>query len=955
MTVAVAAPSSHLPPLLGMDASIRDDGIGDTCRGGGGGSGGPPHPYARFFMTGQLADALVVLKRDEHDSVGAAAPCPVHRVILAAHSPILEAAFAQEPLIHQPFLIGGDELVERSPSSSVVLGVWGISAPDCPSLRLVLEWCYFAAVSAGALTALNCWSVRLLAQQLQIVGLVRYCDAWMLSLLEAADHDHGGTGTGGSLNDRDWGMLLKGALKSETRDDILARIVDRAAPRSGSDSGNREYVKYRFLRQLVMRDDLSLGPDDVKRVFAVAVDFTKFDIPQLVDAHSDPVLPRAIIAEALMQSLVLRSGPPTNDPSPAAGKTSAGKTGPLTLLHDNPSGPSLPTTNGSADHAKSVHADRMLYGGTPISAVLARLRQSSLEASPPPLQRQTTEFFTPAVGGSEFQVESPFAGDVSAYELAAEYLPDRSSTGESPPKAPVPNARPMFCGQKSSSGLSTAQVSPKRRAESANLHGPLHPPAIAPRPKLESRRSHPVLGLRDRDSPCGPISTSKSASAFEERPSDEDPMLELMEVKRQVQMLMDRQAEAPQNQRVNDHAETDLNNHPVASSMPRPVIPHDVQQTFRPATMPRPPRTEPTQLDLNTLAVKKAGHRLSTPMVLAEVRRRLEGVIDEVAPIPASQNDGVVRDLNTDGEYTPDVPLVPSHPSRTALVAARPPPPRVIHKQISFAECPTFISKKSDESYEDGYDDEPYDGEYEDEGNGEDREYDDDGGSSSTLNDPRIPTTSTLQNTQRNANPSARHSAYDITPLSVSTDRRPPDHHQQQHRSKPKPQGISSTWSASSAMYGPTRGQGARYIQQQQPYHHQHQQQQQPMMMTLQKPLTFVQNQPGSVTNDTIDDYAYLDVPNAAEIPSLGHGHGHGGEHGGRGRVGEMERGGLDRDADRDRERNGDGDRDREGGDGGKGAGKGSFRMLGFHAAGTVARMAKKGKRKGIIDLFKGS
>ncbi|KAI8918424.1 hypothetical protein DFJ77DRAFT_293834 [Powellomyces hirtus] len=915
------------------------------------------HFFARFFMTGQFADALVTF--DGPTSPGSGCGCPVHRVILAAQSPVLESILASAPTSHETYSFDNGSV-----TSSEILGVWAIKAPDQFSLRLVLEWCYFASISEGSLTALNCWAVRMAAQQLSISGLMQHVDDWVDQ--EILD----GTGAQ-NLNENDWGLVLRGALQSKTPDEILKKIVETAARTSlealeySAEPSSWEYAKYRFLRRVILREDLYLTAEDVKRAFAVGVTFTRFEIAQLVEAHEDAALPRDIIAEALMRSLVLRSQSLTFENSGSGEAVTSVNVGPHPVEVDSkvsrPSSPNktpvrskssiqiditAPSDNGSrrTSPERAASTGRILYDDTPMSTVLARLRQSSLDSIPAVYLHPSELLDSPPDLASE--VDSNHPGDVSTYELASEFPAEEESI--SPMKAPIPMDTPSFCGQKSVSGTASSHSSPVRkispighssRPTSPQKPSPLRRPGNFDRqtsfgfpasPQRTSASQRP--GNMERQTSFGfpaPLSPDRKTSLeavnggphriaangtqavnhapagrglsiLNEGPSfsEDGPMMALMEVKRQVRMLMDRQQQDRLQNRESDRPMTmslpqtngnavpdrqihDNRPHPEnggPATMPRPQVnghavadrqQHDIHQYAdhdRPSTMPRPHHRQP-QPEPHAVPDR----RLSTPMVLAEVRRRLEDVVDETGLDKAEP--GQFDSAATLPEFALEAAAIP------APVKVR---PKVIHKQISFAEMPTIIHESSEDASNGRTPDD------------DDFENDDSGASVDSFRAITPGQLLGIPDYHRHPNgddadDSYKRHSYEITnppPAGQKRASAPP-----RKRDQPKgPANPNSTWAASGInptfhvpnMYQSTRIRGV---------------------------MPHNQSKANS-------DFGFLDLPHAAE-------------------NGNTQKGGR-------------------GGGGGHTA-KGSFRMLGFSAAGTVAKITKGRKRKGIVDLFKGS
>ncbi|KAJ3185606.1 hypothetical protein HDU87_000230 [Geranomyces variabilis] len=960
----------------------------------------PQHPYDKFFLTGLFADALVSLDTAATAATGAC--CPVHRIVLAAHSPVLCQLLTSPPARHHTHTLDDCQ-------SSVVLGVWLIAASDHTSLRLVLEWCYFADLSDEALTPLNCWALRETALQLQIDPLVRHVDDWIAADLLIADTDFG----------EDWALALKGALRSDVSDDLLARIVDAAASKSPpeqdggyfcqKDNSNWEYQKYRYLRRTILREDLGLGPHEIRRAFAVGVAFTAFNVPQLVEAHADEDLPRDIIAEALMRSLILRSNgndsqeqeqlsnkddkvqppsayyspvrspqqrsmnngmaSPSARPPPPPPRLSRVSSEHPVLLEPSPAASASPLSRqGTQDTIRPVQP-RQLYDDTPMSTVLARLRASSLDGCISPTPRVITQFpeaeKTLNANGEEAHGDDevePHPGDISTYELAAEW-PDGES--DSPVRAPIPLSVPpevaAFCGQKapSSGQCSAASTSPRRQALMAASNGlpavtimerrnsfgspvpaentaPVHgsvsaspadwrprrvsigSTASAPReaavsnisiwekPRSVQQKRHSFHGLLEGAFGCDPqigapepIRAGVSRNSLDKSTTSSFNSTTAPEDDGPMQTLLEIKRQV---RLLKDRAQQDS----VSATMPCTSHAHAVLLTGagydHAATVPRP-GDRSQFVDLERL-------RLSTPMVLAEVRRRFEGVPQttstasaEGTPPSSAPNDAVpLSATQAPPTYAvdPATTLSDFTVTSTAIAAAPPPPPkpvdrrpRQVRKQISFAEMPTLISP--DTSHDDGED---ADDDEDDEFYAKKRR----GGVSSRSPPPpawgptRAATPSLLLGLPLDAQQVLRSlTSTSMDPFNMTAPPRPGDPRPPRPAKPNAPRQPNP--SAAATWAGPP-------------------------------PSQFIPNSSES-SSVRVNEFAFLDVPTAAEsgvansVGSAGVGVGNGG---GGGTV-----------------------------NGGGGTHKGSFRMLGFNAAGTVARAVKAKKRKGLVDLFKSS
>ncbi|TPX69388.1 hypothetical protein SpCBS45565_g02476 [Spizellomyces sp. 'palustris'] len=521
---------------------------------------------------------------------------PVHRIILASSSPVFDALFESQPLSYE------DHWSDRcQSSSSAPVGVWPLQVPNELSLRLVLEWCYFSTLSEGSLTPLNFWAVRDVANRLKIEGLVQYVDKWAAEELANGHLSH-------ALTEDDWANIIVECVRAGIEDQLLGTLVVAAVTMSSDDSKKTaasesawEVAKYRYLRVIVTRKDVALTAEEIKRLFTSTVTFTKFGISELVEAHADPALPREIIAEALMQTLILKSQP--NVPSSAApesGKpmsneialikdTCGGKDEDLQLLAISPAvEPSVGPMQSTLQIIKDVQPLKQdlrhpetINDETPISAVLARLRQSSLDHIPRSLLLP-----------------------------ASQETPNRSTQSESTRTSPARTspARDQSCNE--------------AEDDEEDLDGDTI--TLANVPELTSQV--PVSPILDE----GP--------SF----SDEAPLIALKELRKQVQTLMARK-----------------NLHALPSS-------------DMPAGRPRIPQID--HFD-----------RPSTPTVLAEVRRRLEDVVDHK---DAEEVGDAHHQTIENAHQTPvDQYTRQTFPAALAKKSARP------HiKQISFAEVPTFIT-----------------------------------------------------------------------------------------------------------------------------------------------------------------------------------------------------------------------------------------------------------------------
>ncbi|KND02773.1 uncharacterized protein SPPG_01854 [Spizellomyces punctatus DAOM BR117] len=549
------------------------------------------HRFAPFFMTGRLADALLRVDKNDAEDTDPF-HIPVHRIILASSSPVFDALFESQPLSYEEHWSG-----RCQSSSSAPVGVWPLKVPNELSLRLVLEWCYFSTLSEGSLTPLNFWAVRDVANRLTIEGLVRYVDKWAAEELANGHLSH-------ALTENDWANIIVECVRTGIEDQLLETLVVAAVTMSVDDSKKAatsksawEVAKYRYLRSIVTRKDVTLTAEEIKRLFTSTVTFTKFGISELVEAHADPALPREIIAEALMQTLIQKSQ--LNAPSSVAPESGKPMPNEIVLINDTCSGkdedvplmdaispavePSVGPMQSTLQFIKDVKPlkedlrhPETISDETPISAVLARLRQSSLDHIPRSLLLP-----------------------------ASQESPNRSTQSESTRTSP---ARNQSCNE--------AEDDEEDLGEDTIT--------LANVPDLTSQV------------PISPI--------LDEGPSfsDEAPLIALQELRKQVQTLMARK-----------------NLHALPSS-------------DMPAGRPRIPQIDHFE-------------RPSTPTVLAEVRRRLEDVVEQKDA--EDVGDAHHQPIENAQQTTSDQYTRQTFPAAFAKKSARP------HiKQISFAEVPTFIT-----------------------------------------------------------------------------------------------------------------------------------------------------------------------------------------------------------------------------------------------------------------------
>ncbi|KAJ3020215.1 hypothetical protein HKX48_001160 [Thoreauomyces humboldtii] len=493
-----------------------------------------PTPYARFFLSNHLADALVVPEHGHSDEE--TIPFPIHRVILATQSAVLEGILAKEPLTADSGLAPSKPRVPHLSNDvpSSTLPIWQFPLPDCSSLRLILEWCYCAYLPDDALTTRNCWLLRSAGQQLQIDGLDTCIEAWLERTILKNEGRH--------LDENEWENLLGEALKAGTSDDVFKRMVDRAAGAAASSTSQEsiggEFAKYRFLRRLALREDLNLDAAEVKRAFAVAVDFTLFDIPQLIDAHSDTGLPRDIIADALMKRLVTKSTPSQEaDPVQVTDFVPVVTASPHSSVFTPSLEESIAVASAAEAIAPSTVPGRPESPGSWKAVGLNEVADGSTASELPATQTLALSLLVP---------ELPHLHDVSTYELADEFPPESQADVTTCTPADMVAEPSTFTdallisyGWSAAPTVSTTSTvrAPSHR-QSTELDGYFPAPLpIRPTSRLSASlvpERYPVIDGRTQSVNAAPTVVDDLLPAFQQ-----DPLTALQEAQRRIQELID--------------------------------------------------------------------------------------------------------------------------------------------------------------------------------------------------------------------------------------------------------------------------------------------------------------------------------------------------------------------------------------------------------------------------------
>ncbi|KAI8620804.1 hypothetical protein BC830DRAFT_422674 [Chytriomyces sp. MP71] len=208
----------------------------------------PRHPFAAYFVTGRFADAVLSVRQekdaDDGDACAASVEVervPVHRIVLAAQSSVLDALFAscaslpsapcaakREPTFSQPQKQDHAEGEQPStfesasipavptlstapefqhiqlkplpdsvltPSHSYALSLPVVplllpNATNSQALRAVLEWAYFGRLSHASLSLGSIFELLRLAEILRVDALYVHARGWLEHLLRGSFSDN---------------------------------------------------------------------------------------------------------------------------------------------------------------------------------------------------------------------------------------------------------------------------------------------------------------------------------------------------------------------------------------------------------------------------------------------------------------------------------------------------------------------------------------------------------------------------------------------------------------------------------------------------------------------------------------------------------------------------------------------------------------------------------------------
>ncbi|RKO94550.1 hypothetical protein BDK51DRAFT_43166 [Blyttiomyces helicus] len=651
------------------------------------------HRFSRYFLNGRFADALLRVqvepKHAKNLSTGSGScrsgfsDVPVHRIVLASVSPYFDALFSSSPLAWEP---ASQIIAEHARTSTHVtpfpsynappsclpnwLGVWPLTVEEEDSLRLVLEWCYFG--DSVALTLRRCWKVLALARELDMPLLERRVQDWVRE--EVVEPR--------SATEVEWFDFIVGAVRSGAQTDAIARTLTAAAAGSAhalehrSHSGETrggtvgEFAKFTFLHRLVERqrvvgDPLEAG--HVQRLFS-CVRLGGFSMEELEIAYADPMLPREVIAEALMLNLKQRSESISSSITATSLSDSTASPGPICsnipqgqeAKRPAPSEAAIPRRRSSEfdrqDSMGSVSTLSSFPLTTSMSTTLSRWTEpvdltptrTFRPSSPPSVPSEVEKWHGEgaAVAHCETRGERPVSRPVKALSFRSERLQidDDASLG-SIGRSSLSLAAGSATSPRSSEGtrryhrhaefLEGVEYPAQRLMDRSNRADPAQsdatfvnptsqsPPSPSPpQPEAEKRQdAEPSRRFED-------LSFSGPDLTF----SDPRPMQELAEVRRQLDEFILRKAEQRRRKQVMHHIQSHPKQVRIAQQSERQHAPAAVpgsqnshsdalrrrEATAAPGAVLKPAHAESEE--------KTYEEPPSTSDVLEAVRLRLEGI-----------------------------------------------------------------------------------------------------------------------------------------------------------------------------------------------------------------------------------------------------------------------------------------------------------------------------------------
>ncbi|KAJ3034004.1 hypothetical protein HDV00_005581 [Rhizophlyctis rosea] len=305
------------------DFDIAKGPDGEKCPGGK-----ITHPLAMFFCTGRYADACLSVEKvecggEECESETHYQPpslVPIHRITLASASPYFDALFSSVPPV-PPSTIAPPKSPKQHATHTATpnlhdLPTWTLRIRTTDPLRTVLEYCYFGKTE---ITVQNWRGILMLATRFRVRGLVGCVEKWVDAEMR------GECEKAVAVAERDEGFDAEdeGEEAAVSRKAVIAQLLtdatkchlpvgrramhiifDVIVPRAAS-----EYEKYILLRGVVESVngnaegcDRILDGKEIESLFA-PVKFEALSLEELEVAYGDPILPKEVVADALMKKL----------------------------------------------------------------------------------------------------------------------------------------------------------------------------------------------------------------------------------------------------------------------------------------------------------------------------------------------------------------------------------------------------------------------------------------------------------------------------------------------------------------------------------------------------------------------------------------------------------------------------------------------------------------------------
>ncbi|KAJ3271595.1 hypothetical protein HK104_004672, partial [Borealophlyctis nickersoniae] len=515
--------------------------------------------------------------------------------------------------------------------------VWSIRMLEEEPLRSVLEWSYF---SRAEVDVTNWWKVLAVARRLMVQGLVDFVEKWvqcdMVQSCGGMVADVGG-------DRKRWAVAFAGAAKAERKigQEAITRMLNVAMESEGPGS---EFQRYQFIRDVV-RDTPTLNPHEVETLFS-PIRFSSFSIGELEEAYSDPILPRQVIAGALMTSLKTRA-----EDSFLKERLILGNAGKAD------SGISLESSDGGSKQMESPEGTALSNGQ---GCVAGSRRNSMISPDPlnahtepvtantsptrPPLDRSTTALPSsvspsrprPAVTRPK---SFPAAGHLQVYErVMAQYLSDQANySGTSTAGHPSDSVRRSF--DQTMSSLQTAEDAFFADSFESNDTFLTAPQGDLPLPYPENEPPYPDTPATtfSRAQPNEPPYPDTPAITFSRAQpnfldlsfSDPSPMEDLREVRRQLELLLTRQGPHPMHLQLEPDK---LKPPPAVRSDTDTTLLVPVDQYPYQQTQPAPPHVPDNLIKPQQQQQQQQRHpnlqngRPDTPELLNQVRERLENI-----------------------------------------------------------------------------------------------------------------------------------------------------------------------------------------------------------------------------------------------------------------------------------------------------------------------------------------